>query len=288
MGLLPAQVKRLLATETTQQKHTTTGEDGNGRATSSVMMSSGESQLEAGTRMPRFLTPKSQTNIGMWNVRSLNDTGRLTQVVAEMKKYQLGILGISEMRWTGSGSMVSEGVSVYYSGGSKHEKGVGILLSQEVTRAMLSWEPINDRIITMRIQSSHTKVTIIQAYAPTNAAQDQDKNEFYEQLQDILDAAPEHDLKIVMGDFNSQIGADNAGWEDTIGTEAIGERTDNGERLLSLCSTNKMKIGGSLFMHKNIHKGTWRSPDGQTVNQIDHFCISRRWATSLQDVRVHR
>jgi hypothetical protein len=224
----------------------------------------------------------------MWNVRSLNDTGRLTQVVAEMKKYQLGILGISEMRWTGSGSMVSEGVSVYYSGGSKHEKGVGILLSQEVTRAMLSWEPINDRIITMRIQSSHTKVTIIQAYAPTNAAQDQDKNEFYEQLQDILDAAPEHDLKIVMGDFNSQIGADNAGWEDTIGTEAIGERTDNGERLLSLCSTNKMKIGGSLFMHKNIHKGTWRSPDGQTVNQIDHFCISRRWATSLQDVRVHR
>ena len=128
-----------------------------------------------------------------------------------MKRYQLGILGISEMRWTGSNSLISEGVSVYYSGGSKHEKGVGILLSQEVTRAMLSWEPINDRIITMRLQANHTKVTIIQVYAPTNAASDQEKNEFYEQLQDILDAAPEHDLKIIMGDFNAQIGKDNTG-----------------------------------------------------------------------------
>ena len=98
MGLLPTQIKRMLATETTQQKHTT-GEDGNERATSSVMMGSGESQTEAGTRKPRFLTPKSPTNIGVWNVRTLNDTGRMAQVVAEMKRYQLGILGISEMRW---------------------------------------------------------------------------------------------------------------------------------------------------------------------------------------------
>jgi exonuclease III len=132
--------------------------------------------------------------------------------------------------------MVSDGVSVFYSGGNKHEKGVGILLSQEVSKAMISWEPINDRIITMRLQAQHTKVTIIQGYAPTNAAIDQDKNEFYEQLQDILDAAPEHDLKIVMGDFNAQIGSDNTGWEETMGREATGDRTDNGERLLSYCS----------------------------------------------------
>jgi len=38
----------------------------------------------------------------------------------------------------------------FYSGGNKQEKGVGVLLSQEVSKAMLSWEPvISDRIITM-------------------------------------------------------------------------------------------------------------------------------------------
>ena len=110
-----------------------------------------------------------------------------------------------------------------------------------------------------------------------------DKDIFYNQLGAVMDSIPSYDLKIVMGDFNSQIGRDTTGFEDVIGKEALGERTDNGERLLSLCSSNSLKIGGSMFSHKRIHKGTWQSPDGFTVN---HFCISRRWSTALQDVRA--
>ena len=192
------------------------------------------------------------------------------------------------MRWTGSGKIESEGNSIYYSGGLKHERGVGIILNPEMSRAVISWEPINDRIITIRMQARYTKVTLIQVYAPTNTANDQEKDEFYEQIQDVLANVPEHNMKLVMRDFNAQVGRDNNAWEETMGKEAIGDRTDNGERLLSYCSSNKLKIGGSLFQHKDIHKGTRRSPSGQTVNQIDHICISRRWASALQDVRVYR
>jgi len=49
------------------------------------------------------------TNIGTWNVRSLYKTGGLAQLIREMRNYDLQILGISEMRWTGSGTMSSEG-----------------------------------------------------------------------------------------------------------------------------------------------------------------------------------
>ena len=72
-------------------------------------------------------------------------------------------------------------------------------------------------------------------------------------------------MKIAMGDFNAQIGDNIEGWEDIIGSQAMGERTDNGERLLSYCSVNGLKIGGILFYHKKIHKGTWRSPNGKTL-----------------------
>ena len=95
------------------------------------------------------------------------------------------------------------------------------------------------------------------------------------------------DVKILMGDFNAQIGPDRTGFENVMGKEAMGRRTDNGERLLSMCSSNELKVGGSIFAHKHIHKGTWRSPDGSTVNQIDHICISWRWTSALQDVRVY-
>ena len=49
---------------------------------------------------------------------------------------------------------------------------------------------------------------------------------------------------------------------------------DNGENMFaSMCSlySLSLKIGGSIFPHKRIHKVTWMSPDRRTENQIDNF-----------------
>ena len=43
-----------------------------------------------------------------------------------------------------------------------------------------------------------------------------------------------------------------------------------------------------MFPHKEVHKGTLRSLDGRTVNQIDHIAISRRQRSFLLDVRSFR
>ena len=60
------------------------------------------------------------------------------------------------------------------------------------------------------------------------------------------------------------------------------------EYVVDFCAANELSIDGTLFQHKDIHKGTWRSPNGRTVNQIDHICISRRFRRSLIDVKVCR
>lgn len=61
---------------------------------------------------------------------------------------------------------------------------------------------------------------------------------------------------------------------------------DNGERLADQCALNKLVLGGSVFPHRRIHKATWLSPDQSAENQIDHFCITKKFRRSLQDVRV--
>ena len=82
---------------------------------------------------------------------------------------------------------------------------------------------------------------------------------------------------------------DNEVYEDVMGSQALaGEINDNGERLRNWCNTNRLRIGSSLFSHKDVHKGNWRSPDGCTVNQIDQICYSHRWSSSVEDVRVYR
>nr|KAG5700280.1 hypothetical protein BaRGS_022907 [Batillaria attramentaria] len=114
------------------------------------------------------------------------------------------------------------------------------------------------------------------------------KNDFYQQLQTVIDRGGAKDMTILMGDFNAKIGSDNTGYEDTMGTHGLGQMNEDGERFADFCALNQLVIGGSIFPHKRIHKATWRSPDHVTENQIDQICISRKFRRSWRDVHVMR
>lgn len=147
--------------------------------------------------------------------------------------------------------------------GAPHAEGVGLMLSLEAQRALIGWEPVNSRIITAKFSTKNSKIklNIIQCYAPTNDADDEKKDAFYQQLQTVLDKARKKDMTILMGDFNAKIGADNTGYNEVMGTQGLGRMNENGERFADLCSLNQFAMGGSIFPHKRIHKAIWRSPD---------------------------
>ena len=65
------------------------------------------------------------------------------------------------------------------------------------------------------------KVTFIQCYAPTNLAEEENKEEFYNQLQDTLDRTTPPDILIVMGDMNAKVGKENTGKELVMGKDGL-------------------------------------------------------------------
>jgi endonuclease/exonuclease/phosphatase family metal-dependent hydrolase len=75
----------------------------------------------------------------------------------------------------------------------------------------------------------------------------------------------------------------------TIGMDSIHENTnDNGSRLIFFAASQNMVIGTTLFLHKEIHKRAWSSPDSNTYNQIDHILIDSRHKSNIKDVRSYR
>ena len=238
----------------------------------------------------RIFAAKEVSRIGTWNVRKLFQSGKTAQLLREFDVYRMDILGISEMRWTGSGQFVNNGKLVVYSGNDvNHTRGVGIIFSRRASAALIGWKPISDRIISARLQGRHGRITIIQAYAPIDDAEDAVKDSFYDHLQQEIDATPRHDIIMLLGDFNAQIDQDREGIEHVIGPFGSAlHKTDNCDRLISLCATNNMHISNTFYRHKNIHKKTWRHPNGQSSNEIDYICISKRWRSSVIDVRVQR
>ena len=63
-----------------------------------------ESLTEAARPTP-LLTPRKQTRIATWNVRTMFETGKTRQIAREMKNYKIGILGLSETRWLQTGQI---------------------------------------------------------------------------------------------------------------------------------------------------------------------------------------
>ena len=65
------------------------------------------------------------------------------------------------------------------------------MLNAVAACALIGWKPMNNCVITARLQAHHTKVTIVQAYAPPiEAATEEDKDEFYGQLQEMIGSVP--------------------------------------------------------------------------------------------------
>lgn len=243
--------------------------------------------MEMDTRKIKFL--------GFWNVRTMLETSKANQIAKEMETYRISILGLSETRWNGCGkTTLQSGTTVIYSGKKeedKHEHGVAFMLNREATKSLIEWEGISERIIVARLKARFHNISVINAYAPTNTANSEEKEEFYEELQTVFDRVQDvhrRDIVILMGDMNSKIGRDNTNRETVMGTQGIGEMNENGEMFTNFCAHNELVIGGSMFQHKDIHKVTWISPDGKVKNQIDHIAIKRKWKHSLLDVRAMR
>ena len=263
---------------------------GAGIARNGFMTTRGESLREAQRPTRSLANPKQTLTVGHWNVRTLYRGGAAAQVAREMEVYNLDILGISECRWVKAGRMkLATGQTLIYSGNDEvHEGGVAMMISQETVKSLMEWNPISQRILTARFYSRYRKVTIIQVYAPHNEKDDEEKDQFYQELQEVIEGCNKNDITIVMGDLNAKVGRDNSGFERTMGVHGLGIRNDNGERLCEFGQLNGLVIVGTLFPHKEIHKAAWVSADGRTRNQIDHLLIGGQWRTSVQDSRVYR
>ena len=104
--------------------------------------------------------------IGIWNVRTLNGPGKLAELTHELKRYTWHIIGISEMRWKGTGDISTfEGHKVFYSGmEDKHEQGVGIIVHENITKSVIGFQAISSRILVLRLKATPFNVTLIQVY----------------------------------------------------------------------------------------------------------------------------
>ena len=116
------------------------------------------------------------------------------------------LLGTSEMKWKGAGQISSDEQTVYFSGHEKNKvNGVGFICDKRLAKCVLGFNPISDRVISIRLQCKPANVTLIQLYAPTSDAEDEVIDNFYECIQQAIKDSSSRDVQFNNSLFASQI-----------------------------------------------------------------------------------
>ena len=104
-------------------------------------------------------------------------------------------------------------------------------------------------MISVHFQGKPFNITVIQVYALTSNAEEAEAEQFYEDLQDLLELTPQKDILFIIGDWNAKVGSqETAGITEKFG---LGVQNEAGQRLIEFCQENAQVIANTLFQqHK--------------------------------------
>ena len=147
------------------------------------------------------------------------------------------------------------------------------MVNKRVQNAVLGCNLKNNRMISVRFQGKPFNITVIQVYAPTRNAEEAEVEQFYEDLQDLLELTPKKDVLFLIGDWNAKVGSQET--PGVTGKFGLGIQNEAEQRLIEFCQENALVVANTLVQQQKRRLYTWTSPDGQHGNRIDYIFAAK-------------
>ena len=136
-------------------------------------------------------------------------------------------------------------------------------------------------MISVHFQGKPFNITVIQVYAPTSNAEEAEQ--FFEDLQDLLELTPKKDVLFIIGDRNAKVRSQEI--PGGLSKFGLGVQNEAGQRLIEFCQrkcTGHKKTPSS----NNTRPYTWISPDAQHQNQSVYILCSEGRRSSIQLAKI--
>ena len=116
-------------------------------------------------------------------------------------------------------------------------------------------------MISVHFQGEPFNITVIQVYALTGNSEEAEVEQYYEDLQDLLELTPKKDVLFIIGDWKVKVGSQET--PGVTGKFGLGVWNEAGQRLIDFCQENTLVIANTLFQQHKRRLYTRTSPDGQ-------------------------
>lgn len=222
--------------------------------------------------------------IATWNIGSL--TGRSQELANTLHRRNINICCVQELKWKGSKSRdIGRNYQLLYNGTSTTRNGIGIILDATLKQRIIRVERISDRIMYVKLALDNQPVlNIISVYAPQTGCDKNEKDLFWEGLEDLLQTIPLEERKLVAGDLNGHVGQ-RAPKDSVIhGDLGYGISNSQGFDIINVATRFNLPIVNTYFRKKDEHLITYKS--GSSASQIDFFLCDRAILRYFKDCKV--
>ncbi|XP_025191734.1 craniofacial development protein 2-like, partial [Melanaphis sacchari] len=181
--------------------------------------------------------------------------GTAISVVKEIEKYKVILVALQEIRWNDEGTIdINDTIILYGKCNERRQFGVGFAVHKSLVHTIKEFKVINYRIAILIVKAKFFDIVFLNVHAPTEEKSQEEKEEFYAELEDILSRINNSKIRIILGDMNAKIGKEQF-LKPTIRKYSLHETTnDNSMKLVDLATGKGFRIMSTMFPHKDIHK----------------------------------
>ena len=214
------------------------------------------------------------------DVRTLNRIGQLPELTASAVEHKIDI--IQEHRYThtedikyhetGNGWTLAT-VSAWKNSVNATVGGVRMLIGPGTLKTPNSIERIQPRMLAASSNGNH-RATIISCYSPTNVSEETELVAYYDELSSLVRSLPKHNLLVIGGDMNAQIGKNGNNKYSLHNTS-----NRNGQHLTDFTIENRLTCLNTNYQKREGKLWTYTYANNSKA-KIDYIFINNKWKNS--------
>ena len=213
-----------------------------------------------------------------FNVRTLNSIGQLPELIC-IHQHRYTHTEDIKYHETGNGWTLAT-VSAWKISVNAKVGGLGMLIRPRALKTFKSIERIQPKMMAAMF-NGNPKATIISCYSPTNVSEETELIIFYEELSSQVHSIPKHNLLVIGGDMNAQIGKNKNNkyrlhnTSNRKGPRLTDFMIENG---LTCLNTNYQKGEGKLWTYTYAHN---------SKAQMDYVFINKKRKNSAMNCEAY-
>ena len=160
------------------------------------------------------------------------------------------------------------------------------MLREKLAKSVLEVKRVSDRLMAMKLEVKGSILNIVSAYsyAPQVNNSMEEKNEFWEDLDGLIESISKEERIVLDADLNGNVGKGNIGDEEIMGRYGAGTRNKEGLMVVDFGKRMKLAIVNTYFKKKDEHRVTYKS--GGKSTQVDYVMCIKKNLKEMCDCKV--